>query len=384
MHCRHVPLTVLRAVAAMAAVAMGGWFLGGCTIARRPGTEAAMPEAMPILIGFTNLQSWSRITLPAPADSVMLVSPLIETRVPWNELVVSWNIEPAAEAGISVAAHLPGETSTNDLYRLGDWSANGQSPLVRTSHRGQKGAHAEVKTDTLVLRHATQQVRLQLQLHGALVRDPTRLRLVTASFCNTALTRSARPARREVWGTTLDVPERSQVAYADGRAWCSPTSVSMILAWWSRQEHRPDLDRDVPEVAHAVHDPGWPGTGNWPFNMAYAGSFPGIRACAARLQDLRAVEDLIAVGIPVVLSVNAPALRGKPLTPDGGHLVICVGFTESGDVVANDPWARLEEGQRVRRVYPRANVERAWSHAHGLAYLVAPADQIRAFPAVWR
>jgi hypothetical protein len=36
-----------------------------------------------------------------------------------------------------------------------------------------------------------------------------------------------------------------------------------------------------------------------------------------------------------------------------------VRFTPNGGVVANDPLARLEQGQRVRRTYTRANVERA-------------------------
>ena len=43
-----------------------------------------------------------------------------------------------------------------------------------------------------------------------------------------------------------------------------------------------------------------------------------MTACAARLRDLRTVEDLLLAGIPVVLSVNAPALRGKPMARDKG------------------------------------------------------------------
>lgn len=339
---------------------------------------------MPVLVGFTNAQTWTRAIPSYPDATVHLVSPVIETSAPWNELVVSWNVEPATDAGLSIEAVLPGIEPEDTVYRLGDWSANGQTPIMRTSQRGQKRAAAEVKTDTLVVRQPTRHVRLQLRLHGALARDPSRLRLITASFCDTHLTPNPRAPLPGVWGRTLEVPERSQVAYEDGRAWCSPTSVSMVLAWWSAQEHRPDLDRDVPEVARAVHDPGWSGTGNWPFNTAYAGSFHGLRACAARLSDLRAVEDLISIGVPVVLSVNPPALRGKALAPDSGHLIICVGFTESGDVIANDPWAQLDEGQRVRRVYPRANVERAWSHSHHLAYLIAPARLAKRFPADWR
>ena len=69
---------------------------------------------------------------------------------------------------------------------------------------------------------------------------------------------------------------------------------------------------------------------------------------------------------------------------EAGHLIVCVGFTAAGDVVANDPYARLAEGQRVRRVYARANVERAWSHARRLAYLIAPEALRGTLPTEWR
>jgi hypothetical protein len=343
-----------------------------------------LESALPALVIFTNAATWARTTSADAPGEVLLHSPEIRSVHTWNELVVSWNVEPAAGAGLAVVARAQvGERWTRE-YRLGQWSLNGESPLRRTSLDGESDADGTVKTDTLVMREGAVAVSLSLRLSGTLAPSPERFRWVTVSLCDTRKSPEPRPARRSVWGTTLEVPERSQVAYLDGRAWCSPTSVSMMLAWWSRRLSRPEWDQDVPTVAAGVHDPGWPGTGNWPFNTAYAGSFPGMRACAARLRDLRDVEDLVAAGIPVVLSVNAPALRGKPVAPDGGHLVICVGFTAKGDVVANDPWARLEEGQRVRRVYLREHVDRAWAHAHRLAYLIAPEAQAKGFPAVWR
>lgn len=374
-----------RRAAGWGGLALGMAFvLAGC--AGRPGRFAPVrvQESMPVLIGFDQAADWSRSTDAEGRE--VLVSPRIETAAAWNELIVSWNVEPAAGAGVVVEAVIEAEASepSSRSYQLGAWSLDGAQPVVRSSVRGQRDAFGEVKTDTLVLRESVRAFRLRLTLVGELARHPDRLRLVTVSLCDAHRAATPRPPRREVWGRTLDVPERSQVAYPGGRGWCSPTSVSMLLAWWAGELNRPELDHDVPEVAEGVFDPAWPGTGNWPFNMAYAGATPGLRACAARLPDLRAVEDLVAAGIPVVLSVNAPALRGKPVTPDGGHLVICVGFTAEGDLVVNDPWARLEEGQRVRRVYPREYVERAWDHAHRLAYLIAPAERAEIFTAVWR
>ncbi len=349
-----------------------------------PASPVDAPPELPALVVFTNAAAWVETDAPIPGGSSR-VSPEILTATPWNELVVSWNVQPAEGAGLLIEAQAVGAGGESTrFYRLGQWSLGTNPPVVRTSLRGERDLDGVVRTDTLALTRPSRAVRLRLTLLGTLARHPEHLRRVALSLADTHQILEPRPGREDVRGRTLEVPERSQVAYAEGQAWCSPTSVSMILQWWAGELGRPDLDLDVPEVAAGVHDPAWPGTGNWPFNTAYAGSFPGVVACVARLRDLRAVEDLVAGGIPVVISVNAPALRGKPVTPDGGHLVICLGFTPEGDVVANDPWARLDEGQRVRRVYPRAYVEQAWAHSHRLAYLIAPSTREELFPAQWR
>lgn len=371
------------------ALAVSGLFAatwsGGCVLGRGRGSVVKLGEADPPLLIFRRgVSGWGEAEGVAGVGEVVRESPVIRVEGGWNELVVSWNVEPAEGAGLVVEAQAGFGTGWTGWYRLGDWSLEGTRPVVRTSPARQSDVDGLVKTDTLVVRRLADAMRLRVRMTGELAEEPSRLRWVTASWCDTGRVPGGRPSLREVWGRVLEVPERSQVAYEGGSGWCSPTSVSMMMAWWAREMRRPELDRDVPEVARGVHDPGWPGTGNWPFNTAYAGSFRGIRACAARLRDFRDVEALVLAGIPVVLSVNAPALRGRPVAPDGGHLVICVGFTPEGDVVANDPWARLEQGQRVRREYRRTHVETAWSHAHRLAYLIAPEAMVRRFPAVWR
>ena len=142
----------------------------------------------------------------------------------------------------------------------------------------------------------------------------------------------------------------------------------MVLAHWARVQRQPALDRDVPEVVEGVFDPKWPGTGNWAFNTAYAGSIPGLRAYVTRLTDVAELEDWVAADVPVILSVCYDLLRGKPRTRDSGHLVVCVGFTESGEVVVNDPGTR----DQVRKTFPRDNLVRAWAHSRNTVYLIHP------------
>jgi hypothetical protein len=161
------------------------------------------------------------------------------------------------------------------------------------------------------------------------------------------------------------------MAYEGGEVWCSPTTVSMMLAFWGQRLKRADLDRDVPEVVKGVFDPKWEGTGNWVFNTAYAGSFRGLRAYTTRLSDVAELEDWIAQGIPVGLSLCYNRLRGKSRELSG-HLVVCVGFTENGDVIVNDPGTR----QDVRKVFPRANLIDAWAYKKNAVYLIYPEKAI--------
>jgi hypothetical protein len=141
----------------------------------------------------------------------------------------------------------------------------------------------------------------------------------------------------------------------------------MMMSYWAARLNRPELDKDVPEVAAAVYDRNWKGTGNWVFNTAYAGSFRGMRAYVARMTDLAELEDWVAAGIPVGLSLCYDRLRGKGPGPSG-HLVVCVGFTEAGDPVINDPGTR----QHVRKVFPRKNLEYSWAYSKNAAYLIYP------------
>jgi hypothetical protein len=48
--------------------------------------------------------------------------------------------------------------------------------------------------------------------------------------------------------------------------------------------------------------------------------------------------------------------------------VVCVGFTESGDPVINDPGT----SQNVRKIFPRANLVKAWAYSENTAYLIYP------------
>ncbi len=164
-----------------------------------------------------------------------------------------------------------------------------------------------------------------------------------------------------------DVPERSQYdpAQPDARGWCVPASIAMLLGAHG-------VERDVADVAAALYDRAYRGTGNWAFAAAYASSC-GCFGAVAYLRDLGAVDALLDAGLPAALSLawTDGALPGAPLATSSGHVVVVRGRTVNGDVIVNDP-----AQPRVRHVYPAEAFARAWLGHGGVALLVAPRARI--------
>ena len=320
---------------------------------------------------FVGLDDFSGFTRSQYADGhAALISPEIKSHIPWNELIVSWNAEAPTGTFLKIEASGHLSDHQTEFYKLGNWSLDGKA-FPRSSVRGQKDADGYVHTDTLILNQPASAARIRVTLGGTNGAMP-KLRFLGLSFSHTKVSTADRPPNHAAWGKTISTPERSQHGYPNAKGWCSPTSLSMTLARWADVLHRPEMNLTVPEVAAAVYDPEFGGTGNWPFNAAFAGSFPGMRSYVTRFDDLSEVEDWIAAGIPVILSARWDLLQpGRPLDT-AGHLVVCIGISESGDVVINDPATRLEKGEQVRRVYKRENVIRSWTKSHNTVYLVYP------------
>ena len=173
------------------------------------------------------------------------------------------------------------------------------------------------------------------------------------------------------------MPARSEMVYPDGgEVWCSPASLSMVMAYWAGETGDLGLDQPVPAVAAGTYDYVYQGWGNWPFNTAYASAY-GLKATVNRFSSIEQLERWIEMGVPVVASIawdNNYAerqLSGAPLTWSDGHLLVVRGFDSSGNVVVNDPAGN--DDSEVRRVYSRDEFAQAWfSGSGGVVYLVYP------------
>jgi hypothetical protein len=304
----------------------------------------------------------------SPGDGSTWTSPWCEPGFAVEELVASWSATTPRGTWIEVAAQGRGART---WHVLGRWASG---PVAK--HRSSVPADPEVDTDVWRPKAGTTAYRLRVTRHSSRGREPD-VRSLGAVVSAGAVRRTTSPPlrrRRRV----LDVPRLSQMTWKEvgGNGWCSPTSVTMVLAHAGALPPTTETGTvDIPRAAREVFDPAYDGTGNWPFNTAWAATLTD-HAFVTRLHDLRDAERFIDVGIPLVASVAYPrgALTGAPTHGTDGHLVVIRGFTETGDVVTNDPGAPTDRS--VRRTYDRGRFERAWlGGSGGLVYVVHRDDQ---------
>jgi hypothetical protein len=311
-------------------------------------------------IGFDDFSSFKK-----GSEQGVLLSPRIQPEIPWDQLIASWNFRGDPEDAIEIEVKLFFEDHSSGWYSMGKW-AGVPGAFPRESVKGQDDADAHVDTDTLITKRRGQAVQVRIRLKGDHPKTEN-IKFLGLSFRDSRAHPEPLQPDRAAWGKTLAVKERSQANYPEGiKAWCSPTSLSMLLSFWATNLNRADLDHDVPEVARGVNDPNWPGTGNWPFNTAYAGSHAGMRAYVTRFSDVSELEQWIVAGYPVAISVFYNWLKGVD-KPGNGHLVVCIGFTGNGDIIVNDPGR-----SHVQQTYTRSNLERAWAASKNTVYLVYP------------
>ena len=280
----------------------------------------------------------------------------------FDELIPSWNSVTGKSGSVSVEVRVQTPAGWSRWYSFGRWSA----AAGRSSADSQKDSTGQVNTDTLRLNAKATTFQYRVTLRG----EGTQVRLVAFNTSDRSKRTAAldQPSDKKAWGKTNVVPQRSQMIYPDGgEVWCSPTSVSMILADYG-------LNVTVPEAAKGMYDRAYDGTGNWPFNTAYAGEL-GLRAFVTRLPSLAAAEKFTGAGVPLAVSLGwkKGELPGAPLGWSNGHLMVLVGFDAKGNPVLNDPAAPSND--TVRRTYPRAAFEKLWlTHSGGVAYVIAPSD----------
>ena len=308
-----------------------------------------------------------------------LVSPTHTTQKAITTVIASWNANTPAGTWIEVHVRVLESGSWTHWYDLPIW-ANDFSTINRHSVNGQSDTTGNVLTDTFVAQNSATAYQLAFTLFTTTPGVTPSLNSVGAIASYDASSFPTISPDSSVWGTNLNVPQRSQMlsqyqglAYGGGgEVWCSPTSTSMIMAYWSNVLNQANLNQTVPDAAEGTYDFTYQGTGNWPFNMAYAAEFGGMHSFVTRMYSMSQIEQWVKLGVPVVISIafRKGQLPGAPISSTNGHLIVVRGFTSTGDVIVNDPAAATDA--QVQIVYNRADLQNAWFNSNGTVYVMYP------------
>ncbi|MET8506657.1 C39 family peptidase [Streptomyces sp. NPDC004787] len=307
-------------------------------------------------------------------------SPVHTSTVPATEVIASWNAHTPPGTWIQVELRgTYGDGTDTPWFVMGRW-ASGDTDIRRTSVDDQSDGRSSIWTDTFAVDDPASGLRLvsyrlRLTLHRTPGTDLTPVVWRLGAMASDVPDRFEVPASTPGLDRELTVPRYSQNTHVGqypeydngGEAWCSPTSSQMIVEYWGRRPSPEDLSwvnpaYADPQVCHAArftYDHQYEGCGNWPFNAAYAATYPDMNAVVTRLSSLTDLETLIRAGIPAITSQS---FRKDELTGAGygtaGHLMTVIGFTATGDVIANDPAS--PSNAAVRRVYRRREWENIW------------------------
>ena len=345
------------------------------------GTDP-MPSGLPTGVTYYNGGSFYYGTM---------VSPEVPMRAPIDHLIASWNATtpPGTWLQLRVRVRLP--TGLSGWYRLPIWSSD-PATVKRHSVKVAADDTGYVDTDTFELRNQKTATSYQLgvTLFSATGANSPSVNLVAAVASRDLPGYPTLPPNPRANGVNLAIPQRSQELPeykkpeyqpygGGGEVWCSPTSTSMVMEYWSQVLSEPRLNQTVPDAAIGCYDWVYKGTGNWPFNTAYASTF-GLSGYITRFYSFSHAAPYLTAGVPLIISIafKPGELPGAPISKTNGHLIVVRGFDKNGDVIVNDPAAK--DNASVQIVYPRAALEAAWAHSHRTAYLIYPTTWLDSHP----
>lgn len=326
-------------------------------------------------------------------------------RSPWRStgyaaktLIPSWTGSTPSGTKLKIQVRVKSGSTVGSWDDVAHWGTR----MKRLSGSAQSDDLARVAVDTIKTNagksFTAYQVRVTLWRSSTATTSP---RLGSVNAVASPWDTRSRATSKTTMTRTVDlaVPVASQMIHRNhypefnggGDAWCSPTSASMLMGYAgllpkpSYYAYTREKQGYVDHAARYAYDYAYQGTGNWAFTTAYAAQY-GADAFVTRLASFAEAEQLIKAGIPMAISIAFPrgGLSGAPLSSTPGHLLVVRGFTADGSPIVNDPAAPANSS--VRRVYSRAQLEKAWQEGSGgVTYVVRkPTTKLPAGSARWR
>ncbi len=302
------------------------------------------------------------------------VSEVIETDIPFTELLPSWNADIDDETGLTVQIRV--RDSENDFWSpwlyLGQWGKSLHWP-----NRTLRFETGSVHVDHIRLELPADAFQYRITMYSYDMSGEKRpvLRRLAAAYSGVIEDADQRAGLREastldgVWQKSLPVPFYTQqdLDPSVSGSTCSPTSVSMVVGYRSEEE------QNVLENALKIYDPEYGIFGNWNRATAFAGD-EGYVSWVQRMRNWDQVKSLIVEGQPVIASIRfrEGEFPSNPMKSTRGHLIVIRGFDDEGNVIVNDP-AHKEVGDAI--VYNAEELGRAWFDKGGVAYIIGPEDK---------
>lgn len=307
-------------------------------------------------------------------------SPVLQADFPFLEIVPSWNVQTPSETGarLELRVRLVGAKDWSPWLFLGSWGKT-----LSKDARVTRFADGRVIIDFLTLRKPADafQLKVEFQSFTTDVKQTPSIRRLAAVYSGVVNDSALRsrvapvPQLTGAWARDLPVPFRTQkdAAKALRGEICSPTSTSMVCAYWG-------ADRPTEENALAIFDADYDMFGNWGRAVQRAADL-GLDAWITRFRNWDQVKAQIEQGQPIIASIQFEkgTFPSNVLDSTDGHLIVIRGFTPGGDVIVNDPASR-DRGEMA--VYRADELGQAWFSHGGTAYILrAPVHaEIRGAP----
>ncbi len=273
----------------------------------------------------------------------------------FDEFVPSWNIIIDSDIKVRIKVSVGNSDGMSEEFLMGYWTLG-----YKTSLSNQTSDYAKVYIDTIV----AQDISLD-RVSFTITFDEGAFSLQNISLTTIPTGSIWLFDETKLVEYNINVPTKQQLSIPDiGSSICSPTSLSMILAYYG--ENLPPSD-----VAEFVRDKGSQIYGNWSFNTSYAGGYENLFSRVEYINDFDTILSYLSQDIPLAFSIktsSAASLEGAIMAYPAGHLVVLRGLKYENDIwyaLVNDPAEYTDEA--VLRQYVLSELLDAWN---GYTYVV--------------
>lgn len=307
------------------------------------------------------------------SQSGTIRSPIVKTRFPFDEMVITWNCIADTQSGLAIALAVGDDTTKMHRFLYQRWGELPESvPDEFAFGVGDSvSGVGRIDVDIAKLKKSCRYYRFEVLAYSNSPM-PFMLDRVSVCYSNTKagpmLAAKFAVQAMPIKPVALAVPFFAQGSLPDSISsrTCSPTSLTMVLNYHG-------LFCSPMEVSGAVYDREHDIYGNWPYNIQAAYALGISKTWLGRHGSFGELYDEIAKGCPVIISIDVPPgkLRGAPYkSTGGGHLIVVRGFDEAGNVLVNDPAG--DEPAEGMVAYDIGELTEVWVDHGGVAYHLWP------------